>query len=368
MPRIKKLKIHNWETARVVADMLTENTGAHILDSGGYSGRAWQRNQAAVKRSGHSAVAFFESLPESQFGWPCVHPHENFRDPDFKVKGGTDAELWVKHNVYHWLKQAVTYAPEVDKALDELAAEMDAKVESGEDTSYHDTIGGKPSWFEIYRAFPEWYANKVAEQRAEEERETRRNGGYSEEEIAEVTADNFYEKPTGIYGDGGGYAEGYTYNEENCLSQDIHWIFFHLDQHDDGIALVMIHGGADARGGFTRPRAFYASEEGDSPTWFDWNRWGIGCTECSAIWSDNGGEWNGSDDGNQPEILSLGDYNAREGDKLDAAFLNATTGVLVGDEKPWIVIDQDGAQYPSDPGVKVYCPHCGVGELQAWYY
>ena len=364
MPRIKQIKIHDYQTARVVADMLTESTGSHFLDSGGISGRAWQRNQAAVAKSGHGAVAFFEGLPTSTFGWPCVHPHEDHRDPDFKSMGndsGTQAELWVTHNVYHWLKDAVTYAPEVDKALDELAAQMDLG------RAEYD----KPSWFEIYREFPEWYAKRLAEERAEEERETRRQGGYSESEIADVSADEFYEAPTGIYGDSSGYAEGYTYNEENCLSQDIHWIYFQVEgERSEGIALIMIHGGADARGGFTRPRAFHASPEGDSPTFFDWSRYGIACNNCAAIWSDNGGEWNGwgGDDNTNTNVLDIGEYNAREGDTIDAAFLNASTGVLVGDEKPWIVIDQGDAEYPSSPGVKVYCPHCGKGELQPWYY
>jgi len=362
MPRLKKLKIHNYETAVVLADMLTENTGTHMLDSGGATGRMWQRNQAAVARSGKGPVAFFENQPTSSFGWPSVYPHPNFRDPDFKVKGGTQAELWVTHSVYHWLKEAVVYAPEVDKALDELAAEMDEGLDKYE----------RPSGFEIYREFPEWYAKRVAHERAEEEREARRNGGYSDEEIAEVTDDDYYEAPSGIYGDGD-WIEGYTYNEENNLSQDIHYIFFHIDKHDEAIALIMIHGGADARGGFTRPRAFFASEEGDSPSFFDWSRSAVACDNCRAIWSMAGGyeedsSWNDSDY-DKHEVRPLSEYNAREGDSIDAAFLNAETGVLVGDEKPWIVIEQpEDAQYPSDPGVKVYCPVCGTGTLHPWYF
>lgn len=346
MPRLKKVKIRNYETASVLADMLTENTGTHMLDSGGASGRAWQRNQAAVAKTGKGPVAFFESQPESVFGWPCVNPHPNFREEDSKLT----AELWVNHSVYHWLKEAVTYAPEVDKLLDELAAEMDEG---------HDEWS-KPSWFEIYREFPEWYAKRQAHERAEEERETRRAGGYDEAEIAEVSDDDYYSKPGGIYGDGD-WVEGYTYNEENCLSQDIHWIFFRLEddnRYDDGIALIMIHGGADARGGFTRPRAFYASEEGDSPTFFDWSRYGIACdnTDCRAMWSGNGGyeesaEWNDSDYADH-EVLALSEYDAREGD---------------AGEPGVIVIDQPG-EYPSSEGTKVFCPVCGTGTLSPWFY
>lgn len=38
--------INATRTEQVIYEMLTENTGRHILDSGGDSGRAWQRNQA----------------------------------------------------------------------------------------------------------------------------------------------------------------------------------------------------------------------------------------------------------------------------------------------------------------------------------
>ena len=165
--------------------------------------------------------------------------------------------------------------------------------------------------------------------------------------------------------------EVYTYNHENCLSQDIHFVYFEHPSFGgfggEGVALIMIHNGADARGGFTRPRAFYGGAEGDSPTLFDYDRFGIGCTECSAIWdSSSGGSWNGMDY-EENNILDLNEYNAMEGTAADAVAKCATTGTLAEDEKPWIVIEQPG-EYPTSEGTKVYCPHCGVGELQAWYY
>lgn len=362
MPRIKQTKIYNWETARVIADMLVESTGTHFLDSGGSSGRMWQRNRATVAKHGHGPIATFEDMPQSTFGWPAVHPHESHRDPEFKVMGndgGTQAELWVSHHIYHWLKEAVSYAPEVDKALDELAAQMD------EGRDEYD----KPSWFEIYREFPEWYCKRIAIREAGEMDDEDRDGKTPEEYVEA----NGYISPTGMFGDGNGYQEIYTYNDDNCLSQDIHFIYFEHESFsgsygEDGIALIMIHNGADARGGFTRPRAFWGGMEGDSPTLFDYHRFGIGCTNCSAIWdSEGGGEWNGMDH-SEHKVLDIGEYNAREGDIIDASFLNAMTGVLVGDERPWIVIDEGDAQYPSDPGVKVHCPHCGTGQLQPWYY
>lgn len=38
--------INATQTEQIIYEMLTENTGRHMLDSGGDSGRAWQRNQA----------------------------------------------------------------------------------------------------------------------------------------------------------------------------------------------------------------------------------------------------------------------------------------------------------------------------------
>ena len=198
MPRIKKTKITNWETARVVAEMLVENTGTHMLDSGGGSGRMWQRNRARVAKHGHGPIATFEDMPQSSFGWPCVHPHPNHREEGWEKGGKTSAELWVSHNIYHWMKEALQYAPEIDKMLDQFADLCDADPMGmlGSDT-FDMGFSSRPTWFAIYRAFPEWYAKQVAEKEAEEERETRRNGGYSEEEIAEVKAETYYEAPTG---------------------------------------------------------------------------------------------------------------------------------------------------------------------------
>ena len=71
---------------------------------------------------------------------------------------------------------------------------------------------------------------------------------------------------TGIYGEGGQPKKAedifcnYTYNEENCLSQDFQYYLFGTVDNADIIAL-MIHGGADARGGFTEPKFFNVKED-----------------------------------------------------------------------------------------------------------
>jgi hypothetical protein len=45
MTVINSVKIEPSETQKVLAEMLTENTGRHMLDSGGAYGRNWERNQ-----------------------------------------------------------------------------------------------------------------------------------------------------------------------------------------------------------------------------------------------------------------------------------------------------------------------------------
>lgn len=79
------------ETERVLQGMLTENTGVHILDSGGAFGRHWQRN-----RSG-----------------------EFLREPKVQVEintwGDGQKEVLLYKSVYHTLREVLEYSPEWDR-------------------------------------------------------------------------------------------------------------------------------------------------------------------------------------------------------------------------------------------------------------
>jgi hypothetical protein len=82
-------------TARKLAEMLQENTGRSILDSGDYYGRHWQTNQGAD----------FEAQPEGRL--------------ECWILGGERAgelDLVPTVNVYHFLKDRLEFNP----ALDEL--------------------------------------------------------------------------------------------------------------------------------------------------------------------------------------------------------------------------------------------------------
>jgi hypothetical protein len=87
-------------TESVLAEMLGENTGRHMLDSGGKSGRHWQRNQGVD----------FDSQPTAtvdSFGFlPTL-------------------------NVYHWLLERVAFAPEMDAKLQAFVETPEMERECG---------------------------------------------------------------------------------------------------------------------------------------------------------------------------------------------------------------------------------------------
>lgn len=80
-------------TEQVIAGMLTENTGRHMLDSGDAYGRNWQRN------AGMTAETFAER-PTASWGW-----HGEY----------------VVLDTYHWLVDRLQYAEELDAELAEFA-------------------------------------------------------------------------------------------------------------------------------------------------------------------------------------------------------------------------------------------------------
>ena len=66
---------------------------------------------------------------------------------------------------------------------------------------------------------------------------------------------------------------GYTYNDENLLSQDFQWVLF--EHKDDTYVAIATHNGCDARGGFSDV-VIYELMGGDWEYWFDW-----GCASVS---------------------------------------------------------------------------------------
>jgi hypothetical protein len=75
------------DTADILAEMFTENTGAHLLDSGGAYGRHWERHQGKTTRD-------FLAAPEIEID-----------------------SYGVTLNAYHYLNNRLSYDPVMDAAL-----------------------------------------------------------------------------------------------------------------------------------------------------------------------------------------------------------------------------------------------------------
>lgn len=195
---------------RIIAGMLTENTGRHLLDSGSAYGRNWERNQRRQ----------FENEPAATV--------------DFKY----DVEVTL--NVYHWLNDRLTLAPNMDRRFRRFCNRKEHENES-------------------YLNLMEMWANSLG--------------------------------ASGLYGEGSPMTIN-TYNGEDLLSQVIQFTLFRLDFTD--YVVLQVHGGCDVRGGYTRPRVFEVN--GDACGMFDNARASIYCTgdhdKCGAYWdTENGCSW-----------------------------------------------------------------------------
>jgi len=267
------------KTSDVLKDMLKENTGRHMLDSGGAYGRHWERNQGRDFDKEPFAVV--------EFDW--------YTNQDGSIK----LRIAYLKNIYHHLCERLEFHPE----LDELFREF---LETNEETYIDDGVNN----------FSQFLAQKGFT-------DVKKLGGY------------------------------YTYNEENCLSQNFIANNFYTDEHGY-FALIQIHGGCDARGGFTFPRAFTLDNE-YSPI-YDINSGVLRCeNEFDHVWYADDGIYNGFKfegcitDTNLtlfPEMKNTYDPSKYDLDKLEIVENDWQEGKL-------LIKDKIG-----------YCPICG-GKLVA---
>ncbi|REJ65664.1 MAG: hypothetical protein DWQ31_17135 [Planctomycetota bacterium] len=199
-------------TAAKLAEMLQENTGRALCDSGDYYGRNWEMNQGVD----------FEKTQEGTLR--------------FWNRNG-ELDIMPIISVYHFLKERLEY----NEALDEQ-----------------------------YREFCE------------------REDTYRELRSAEVFVEQL-DDARGIYGDESGPFTVNTYNGEDLLSQIIQYVYW---TDDDGAhVMLQIHGGCDARGGYTDPVAFDVVDY-DGTAIFDNARASIYCNDCGKYWdTDDGYHW-----------------------------------------------------------------------------
>lgn len=109
-------------TKQVIVEMLKENTGGHLLDSGGAYGRNWERNQSRdfAKEPACSAYwSTWRSTPESH-------------------TGSISCQATV--SLYHWMMKNLEFDPDMQAELDAFAM--------------NETMEGE-SWLTVQEAFAE---------------------------------------------------------------------------------------------------------------------------------------------------------------------------------------------------------------------
>lgn len=261
-----------------LADMLTENTGRHFLDSGGAYGRNWERNQGTD----------FESQPEGTL--------------EFWTRG-EELDILPTLSVYHFLKDRLEYNPELDERYREYVGE-DGDLDIHTAEGFAQSIGGK-----------------------------------------------------GIYGDGSAFTIN-TYNAEDLLSQIVQYVYW---TDDDGAhVLLQIHGGCDARGGYTYPVAFDVADY-DGTGIFDNARATIYC-ECGKHWdADDGYTW--ALDGCYGQgYTPLNEYAATDDRPDYPTPINPDQLNLFDDERK---TPDSGVVWVEEGNG--HCPHCGgVLNLAPW--
>ena len=124
-------------------------------------------------------------------------------------------------------------------------------------------------------------------------------------------------------------------NHDSLVDQILQYIYFEIDEQ--GYVLLQIHGGCDARGGYTAPKAFRCNIE-SSPSIFDDGRADVSCK--------NGDRW----------YVEEGDWDVDHYEDEDERRLDE-----------FLIMDEDipvpGKLWQDAQGV--HCPLCG-GILEVW--
>ncbi len=196
------------KTEKVLVAMLCENTGRALCDSGGIPkydangkyigseqgyGRSYERNRGRD----------FDREPAVNFDVSDIQCHDGTRRLSFEISV----------NVYHWLKERLTYDAALNRKYENFAKKLRAEE----------------SEFSIAKAFPKHLRTK----------------GHH---------------VTGLYGDEvEDFEATNTYNGEDALTQTLQYVYFEVDRTP--YVALQIHGGADVRGGYTNAKIFEVSEE-----------------------------------------------------------------------------------------------------------
>ena len=164
----------------------------------------------------------------------------------------------------------------------------------------------------------------------------------------------------GIYGDESGPLTINTYNGEDLLSQILQYVYW---TDDDGAhVLLQIHGGCDARGGYTYPVAFDITDY-DGTAIFDNARATIYCDDCGKHWDADDGCHYAPDGCYGQGYTQLNEYPATDERPEYPGPVDPDQLTLFDDERKmpdvgvvWVDDDRNG-----------HCPHCGgILTLAPW--
>ena len=221
-------------TERKIAEMLVENTGSNMLDSGGAYGRAWQHTRAAY--------GLDSGLPNSPWDGSPKTTHEPEVDEIERValamreqpSASIDRYGSYTLNTFHFLVEHLDFDP----TLHDKYERWQRVTNFGKDR--YDKDWGLP----------------LMERFCDQLRKRAKVGG--------------------LYGDSSGPTTDNSYNSECALGRTIQFTLFTVENGQDwdgewvnkpeflpdgSYVLLQIHGGADVRGGYTDPVLFGMSDE-----------------------------------------------------------------------------------------------------------
>lgn len=201
------------ETDRVIHSMMTENTGRHFLDSGGYLGRTWERNQGKT-------VEDFLNEPPAYLDWTGV-----------------------SLSMFHWLRNEYEFHPVVDAELQRFM-----------DRPEHEHT----SWLELSQLFSDEYHISEGSPWSDPGMYGTFNTYNDELLIDGVMQYTTMQVRIAATFDGAEVLRASdpipTFVADNGDECEHDWYY-------QNVVLINFHGGADVRGGYAMPRAFVPLED-----------------------------------------------------------------------------------------------------------
>ena len=191
-------------TSEVLISMLTENTGRHMLDSGGAYGRHYERNQTRDFASEPDGTLRFEWYDETQ--WECM------------------AQL----STYHFLNRVLSMPQKRYQLL------WDKYVKLSDEDEH---------WFSLMQTFP-GFCNLYIDM------------CYDTDTVEPASVLFKSYNPDNSHTE---FNTVNTYNHESLLDQVIQYTMWETP-YGDTLALLQVHGGCDVRGGYSAPKLFETEE------------------------------------------------------------------------------------------------------------